>query len=211
MQEAQQVQPSTATGALSRSFAASASGSSVGFPLQLHSSPGGADTETPQRDDGPGTRLRHRPLDQASAEQEHVHLLAADASSGGGEGEEEGRLLLDHVDNASVDADVHLRRRRGLASRTPATDGDAAGAAAGAMAEVRGGFASLRGQCDDGDSFTVTSAALPIADGCYSAVVGTSFGEGFFYSTDEEDKRLIYPKLITRDGVSQVSASVLFA
>lgn len=200
------MQPST-TVALSRPFAASTS-TSAGVSLQLHSIPGVADAETPQRDGGPEARPRHRPLNQASKEQEHMPLVAEDVSFGGGEGERESGLLLDDVDNVSVDDDTRLRRRRELASRTPAEGDAGAGAMAEAASRGRGDFASLRGQCNDGDSFTVTSGALPIADGCYIAVVGTNFGEGFFYSTDEEDKRQIYPKLITRDGESKVSASV---
>lgn len=77
-----------------------------------------------------------------------------------------------------------------------------------AFAEGGGELVSLRGQCSDGENFTVASGAIPIADGCYSPVAGTDFGEGLFYSTEDADnKRTIYPKVITKDGESSVSAS----
>ncbi|CAM9439916.1 unnamed protein product, partial [Hapterophycus canaliculatus] len=62
---------------------------------------------------------------------------------------------------------------------------------------------NLEGQCGDGDSFTVSSEALPDTEGCYSSVPGTSFGEGSWYSTEGSgDKRAIYPKIFTIDGGS---------
>eukprot|EP00752_Nemacystus_decipiens_P015610 g13933.t1 len=205
--EAQEVQPSTAVPAVSLPFA---SGTSGGFSLRLYSSPGVVETET-QGYGVPKAPPRPRSLNPAAEEQEHVPLVAEDVSFGarkgawkrdGGEKGESGPLV-EGVDNVRGDVDTQLRRLRGVASQFPA-DGDAdAGAITEAAKLGRGDFATLRGQCDDGDSFTVTSGGLPIADGCYSAIVGTDFGEGFFYSTDEEDKRLVYPKLITRDGESK--------
>lgn len=197
------MQPSTTAAAVPRPFAASRG---TGITLQLHFSPGVTDAEIPRHDDGPKARNRPRSLHQSSEEQEHVPSVAEDASVG----EREGGPLLENVDNVIVDVDAGLQRQQEIASRIPA-DGDAdSGAGAEAALIRRGDFTSLRGQCNDGDSFTVTSLALPIADGCYSAVVGTNFGEGFLYSTDEQDdERLIYPKLITRDGESKVSASSL--
>lgn len=201
-----------AAAALSRPFTASVA-------LQPPSSL--PDEESRQLDNGaespPRHRSRgHRSLGPPSKEQQRIgmSLVAEDVIAGKGHAEEEEEedeedgALLDNVGNVSVDVDAGLRRRQAMASRSP-TAGDAA-ADAGASAEAAlirsGDLATFRGQCNDGDSFTVTSVALPIADGCYSAVVGTSFGEGFFYSTDDVDKRLIYPKLITKDGLSQVRA-----
>eukprot|EP00903_Cladosiphon_okamuranus_P010262 g9716.t1 len=208
-EKAQQAQPSTTASALPRPFGESPS---AGMSLQPHSGPGVANGETRHRDEGPEARGgRRRSLRPGSKEQGHAPSASAeDAGVGeGGDGETEGVPFLDNVDNVGVEVGIDVRRRLGVASRILA-DGDAdaaASAGAGAIAEAAsirsGDFASLRGQCNDGDSFTVTSAAIPVAGGCYSAVLGTNFGEGFFYSTDDDDKRLMYPKLITRDGESK--------
>lgn len=196
------MQPSTIAAAPSRLFVASTS-----------TSPGVVDTR--QRDDSPEAQARLGPLDRASEKQGHVSLVAEDAYFGRGEGggEGEGGLLLDNVDSVRLDVGVSLRRRQAMASRSLAGGDAGADAGAGASAEValirRGDFNGLRGQCDDRNSFTVTSEALSAADGCYSAIVGTDFGEGSSYSTPTDEdgkKRSIYPKLITRDGESKVSA-----
>lgn len=77
------------------------------------------------------------------------------------------------------------------------------------MAAEGWGLVDLRGQCSDGDSFTVTSASIPSTEGCYMSVPGTSFGEGFLYSTEDSGvTTTIYPKIITKDGTSNVSASL---
>ena len=60
--------------------------------------------------------------------------------------------------------------------------------------------------CPNGHSFFVTSSALPDSEGCYVAVEGTSFGEGFVYDlSDGLQDRNIYPKVITTEGESEVS------
>ncbi|CAN0184627.1 unnamed protein product, partial [Laminaria digitata] len=58
--------------------------------------------------------------------------------------------------------------------------------------------------CVDGDSFFVSSPVVPDAEGCYEAVEGTSFGQGFLYALGGGgDDRNVYPKLITTEGESE--------
>ncbi|CAM9869614.1 unnamed protein product [Scytosiphon promiscuus] len=113
-----------------------------------------------------------------------------------------------------VDVGPELQRRRRVASPVPSDgdDGDDdAGARAGHLQEWEEALVvreesevfNLMGQCSDGDSFTVSSEAMPDTEGCYSSVAGTSFGEGFLYSTDDSaEKRTIYPKIVTIGGES---------
>lgn len=117
-------------------------------------------------------------------------------------------------DAADSDTSGGSQRRR-LAASPLSLDGDNdAGVRAGHLqpweeafvVRERGEVFNLKGQCSDGDSFTVSSQAMPDMDGCYSSVPGTSFGEGFLYSTDDDgDRRTIFPKIITISGESNVS------
>lgn len=127
---------------------------------------------------------------------------------------------LESSAEVAVDADVgdDSQRRQLTASRLSADSGsgdDVGGGHSQPWEEalvVREGSEvfDLKGQCSDGDSFTISSEALPDTEGCYSSVPGTSFGVGFLYSTDDTaDKRTVYPKIVTIDGESRVSASVL--
>lgn len=132
-------------------------------------------------------------------------------------------LLLDTAEASSADFEhdllplddskTDLRRRR-LEANRPQADGSADADSDGnfspwVMAAGGWGLVDLRGQCSDGDSFTVTSPSIPSAEGCYTSVPGTSFGEGFLYSTEDSAvTTTIYPKIITKDGTSNVSASL---
>ncbi|CAN0385913.1 unnamed protein product [Pylaiella littoralis] len=156
---------------------------------------------------GPEAEPRPRALSQVEAE---------DTRGTRGGKDEAGATLLDNV---NVRTGLWERQQATEALRIPASDvGADADARAGAGAaeeghfqavmkkclpEERGGLISLRGQCSGGDDFTVSSGVVPSADGCYSAADGTDFGEGFFYTTDDADnKRSIYPKVITIGGES---------
>ncbi|CAM9260987.1 unnamed protein product [Ectocarpus sp. 12 AP-2014] len=158
------------------------------------------------------------PAEAADAGKHHRLEVAAPRRRDLGRDARGTSLLLDTAEARSADSEhgsltldesnTDLRRRR-LEANRPQADGsadadDAEGIFSPAVTAAEGwGLVNLRGQCSDGDSFTVTSPSIPSTEGCYTSVPGTSFGEGFLYSTEDSTvTTTIYPKVVTKDGTS---------